>query len=303
LRSWTGLVRYLVKPYGRSVPRRRPKVVCLFPGQGSHTKGLREQVERGAPELLERCLELIGEDPFARVRESTRYAQPAIFCASVANWIRCGESVRPLAFAGHSLGELSALVAARVLDPLLGLELAVARGELMARAVEGTRSDGMLALLGGSLAAARDLARVHGVVVANDNAPGQVVLAGPIERLRGAAGDARERRIGAVTLDVAGAFHSPAMYDAVEPFRAALDRVTFDNAKVPVISGATALPFKSIRGELAAAILKPVRWRETMHRLARLKPDGFVDLGPGTVLARLVADNLPGAVVVGLEAH
>ena len=84
------------------------------------------------PELLERCSELVGEDPFARVGESTRFAQPAIFCASLAGWkqLRAPCAGR---LAGHSLGELSALVAAGALDPFDGLELAVLRGALMAR--------------------------------------------------------------------------------------------------------------------------------------------------------------------------
>ena len=284
--------------YCEHVPPRRPRVVCLFPGQGSHTSDLRAQVARNAPQLLERCCEMIGEDPFPRVRESTRFAQPAIFCASVANWMRHEDSLHPLAFAGHSLGELSALVAAQALDPLLGLELAVARGELMARASEGDREDGMLALLGASLDTAGDLALARGVVVASDNADGQVVLAGSIERLRATMTEARARGLRAMMLDVTGAFHSPAMDAAVNPFRTTLDRVTFGIPTVPVISGATAAPFENVRAELALAIVQPVRWRETMIRLARLGPDAFVDVGPGTVLARLVTNNLPEALVL-----
>ena len=122
--------------------------------------------------LLERCIELVGEDPFTRVRDSTRFAQPAIFCASVAAWMELAEHVRPVAFAGHSLGELSALVAADALDPHAGLELAVRRGELMGASETG-EPEGMLAVLGASDEQLTVLAGESPVVLANDNAPGQ----------------------------------------------------------------------------------------------------------------------------------
>jgi len=268
----------------------------LFPGQGSQTGDLRSQVARDAPELLDLCVELVGEDPFARVTQSTRFAQPAIFCASVAGWMRLREHVRPVALAGHSLGELSALVAAEALDPADGLVLAMRRGELMARAGDG--EEGMLALLGAGEDLPARLAENHGVVVANDNAPGQVVLAGRLDRLRAASNAARELGARAIMLDVAGAFHSPAMAGAVEPFRAALEQVQLREPVVPVICGWSARPFDDVLEELAAAIVAPVRWREAMLALAALGAEQFVDFGPGSVLAKLVRRNLPEARVI-----
>jgi [acyl-carrier-protein] S-malonyltransferase len=272
-------------------------IAGLFPGQGSQQGDLRERVERVLPELSERCIGLVGEDPFERVGDSTRFAQPAIFCASVAGWIELREHVRPLALAGHSLGELSALVAAEALDLSSGLELAVRRGELMAASETG-EAEGMLAVLGASDEQVAALAAEHDVVLANDNAPGQVVLAGRVERLRAASGRARELGVRAILLDVAGAFHSPAMAPAVAPFRAALENVEFRPPVVSVISGSTAEPFDDVRAELAAAITTPVRWREVMLVLGRLGADAFVDFGPGEVLARLVRRNLPQAMLV-----
>jgi [acyl-carrier-protein] S-malonyltransferase len=272
-------------------------IAGLFPGQGSQTSDLRVRVQRALPELWEQCVELVGEDPFALVGDSTRFAQPAIFCASVAAWMEQRERVRPLALAGHSLGELTALVAAEALDPSSGLELAVRRGELMAAAETG-EAEGMLAVLGASDEQVTALVQENGVVLANDNAPGQVVLAGLLSRLRAVRGRARELGVRAILLDVAGAFHSPSMAGAVEPFRRALDSVEFRPTVIPVISGASAQPFEDVRAELAAAIISPVRWRETMLALARLGADGFVDFGPGEVLARLVRRNLPDAVVI-----
>jgi [acyl-carrier-protein] S-malonyltransferase len=274
-------------------------IAGLFPGQGSHTADLRDRVERVVPELLERALELVGEDPFARIGESTRFAQPAIYCASIAGWTEWRSFVAPCALAGHSLGELGALVAAGALDPASGLELAVVRGELMDSATT-RQEEGMLAVLGGEEGLPDLLARQHEVALANDNAPGQVVLAGPVDQLRDAAGHARREGARAIWLDVAGAFHSPAMASAVQPFRSALEQVEFRPAAIEVISSSTAEPFQDVRGELAAAIVQPVRWRATMLTLARLGAKTFVDFGPGEVLARLVKRNLPDAGLLDL---
>lgn len=272
----------------------------LFPGQGSQTSSLGELVSRVLPRLAAECVELVGEDPFTRVADSTRFAQPAIFCASVAGWEQRPRFVRPVALAGHSLGELSALVAAGALEQSDGLRLAVRRGELMARASAG-REEGMLAVLGAPEEAVTRLAQEHHLVLANDNAPGQVVLAGPTERLRAASQAARAQRVRAIVLDVAGAFHSPSMAAAVEPFRAELNQVEFHPPAIPVISGASAQPFEDVRAELAAAIVTPVRWGATMLALAELGADTFVDFGPGEVLARLVARNLPDATVLDIR--
>jgi malonyl CoA-acyl carrier protein transacylase len=144
------------------------------------------------------------------------------------------------------------------------------------------------------------LTKEHGVVVANRNAPGQVVLAGLLTRLATARERAREQGARAVMLDVAGAFHSPAMSAVVESFRRALDRVEFRPPAIPVISGSTGKPFADLRSELAAAIARPVRWQAAMLALARAGADTFVDFGPGTVLARLVRRNLPDARVLDL---
>jgi [acyl-carrier-protein] S-malonyltransferase len=272
---------------------------ALFPGQGSQTSDLRDRVRSAVPELLERAVELVGEDPFARAGESTRFAQPAIFCASIAGWTETRRFVEPVALAGHSLGELSALAAADAIDAARGLELAVLRGELMA-SLASAQEGRMLAVLGAEDPLPRLLAEAHGVVIANDNAPGQVVLAGAADDLGEVSGKARREGARTIWLDVAGAFHSPAMIGAVEPFRAALSSIEFRAPSIPVISSSTARPFEDIRGELADAIVKPVRWRETMLALARRGAERFLDVGPGQVLARLTRRNLPSAEVLDL---
>ena len=176
-----------------------PALAGLFPGQGSHTADLRELVARVVPELLEQCVALVGEDPFVRVTDGTRYAQPAIYCASIAGWMQVRERVAPVALAGHSLGELGALVAAGALDPADGLALAVRRGALMEEAAGGAQ-ESMLAVLGASVEQVTELTEHHDVLLANDNAPGQVVLAGDVGRLREASKTARELGVRAILL-------------------------------------------------------------------------------------------------------
>jgi malonyl CoA-acyl carrier protein transacylase len=242
---------------------------------------MRELVAERAPELLERCVRLVGEDPFARVEENTRFAQPAIFCASIAGWDALG--VEPAAAAGHSLGELAALAAAGVLDRDDALRLVVLRGALMGEARNGS----MLALVGAGLEDAEAIAAEAGVTVANDNAPGQIVLSGSRDALARAQAAAAERGRRAIALDVAGAFHSPAMEPAVAPFRAALDEAELHEARFPVVSCASAAPFMDVRAELAGALTRPVRWRETILALHDAGAREFVEAGPGSVLTKM----------------
>jgi [acyl-carrier-protein] S-malonyltransferase len=274
----------------------------LLPGQGSQVPGMRDAVAGARPDLLEAVLALVGDDPFARIDESTRFAQPAIFCASLAGWARVsGRTGRPMAFAGHSLGELSALAIAGVLDELDALRLVVLRGRLMAESGEASGGGTMLAVLGADPAQAAALAAAHGVAVANDNAPGQIVLSGAPEDLRAARSQARADGLRAIPLDVAGAFHSPQMAAAVRPFRAALAEVTLHPPSATVYSCATARPFTDPVNELAEALVSPVRWRETMAALDAAGARAYLDPGPGAVLAKLAPRCIPGAQPIALH--
>jgi [acyl-carrier-protein] S-malonyltransferase len=264
------------------------ETAALFPGQGSQTPDMRELVAEHAPELLERVTQLVGEDPFPRVEENTRYAQPAIFCASLAGWDAL--DLEPAAAAGHSLGDLTALAAAGVLSRADGLELVVLRGRLMGEARNGS----MLALVGGSIEDAEAVAAEAGVTVANDNAPGQVVLSGDRDKLERAATLAADRGRRTIPLKVAGAFHSPAMEPAVAPFRAALDAVELGEPRFPVFSCASAAPFEDVRAELAATLTRPVRWRETILALHEAGVRDFVEVGPGDVLSKMNKRILKG---------
>ncbi|HEY3943671.1 MAG TPA: ACP S-malonyltransferase [Solirubrobacteraceae bacterium] len=266
----------------------------LFPGQGSQTGGMREEVERVRPDLLASAVEAVGEDPFARVDDGTQFAQPAIFCASLAGWEELGRPEGDY-MAGHSLGELGALVAAGAVSEQDGLELVVLRGALMGQAAEG----GMVALMGaGAADHAHELAEAHGLTVANDNSPQQVVLSGPRRSLPTAAQAARELGLRAMELDVTGAFHSPLMAPAAPKFEAALARVNFSNPRVPVLTAVTAEPFDDIPLRLAQALTRPVRWRETMLALREHGVERFVEVGPGRVLTGLAKRTLKDVELV-----
>jgi malonyl CoA-acyl carrier protein transacylase len=270
----------------------------LFPGQGSQVPGMRDTVARVRPDLLALAQDVVGEDPFARAEAGTNFAQPAIFCASLAGWAALG---RPLGdfMAGHSLGELGALVAAGCLDERDGLELVALRGRLMQESGERAGDGGMLALLGaGAAEHASELAEAHGLSVANDNSPRQIVLSGARGALPAAAQDAQELGLRAMKLPVTGAFHSPMMAAAVPEFAAALEHVEVAPARVTVLSAVTAAPFDDVRRRLAEALTMPVRWRETMLELHRLGAERFVEVGPGRVLTGLAKRTLSDVELV-----
>jgi malonyl CoA-acyl carrier protein transacylase len=278
-----------------------PRIAVLFPGQGSSLAGTRAIVEAHCAELHELSCGLLGDDPFERASESTRYAQPAIFLASIAGWRSLAGTLRPFAFAGHSLGELSALTAAGVFETEDALRLVILRAALMADAARAGQPGGMLAVLKGEPGQAESLAAACGVVVANDNAPGQSVLSGSRERLHEATRLAREQGLRAIALDVAGAFHSPAVECACRPFERAVRSLPTAAPDAPVFSGLTAQPFGDVAVQLGAALTSPVRWRETMLALDAFGASSFVDVGPDRVLARLAERNLPSRRVVSFE--
>jgi [acyl-carrier-protein] S-malonyltransferase len=274
------------------------RTAILFPGQGSQTDEMRATVERHCPELLQAAEEVVGQDPFARVKEGTQFAQPAIFCASLAGWEALGRPEGDF-MAGHSLGELAALVAASSLRERDGLELVALRGRLMQEAGERAGNGGMLALMGrGAAERAPELAEALGLTVANDNSPQQVVLSGPRSALPEAAAAAAELGLRPMELDVTGAFHSPMMASAAPAFEAALERVEVRLPAVTVLSAVTAEPFDDVRRRLLEALTRPVRWRETMLALSRLGAERFVEVGPGRVLSGLAKRTLADVELV-----
>jgi [acyl-carrier-protein] S-malonyltransferase len=267
-------------------------LAVLFPGQGSQAPDMRDQVERHRPDLLELAHAEVSDDLFERAADGTRWAQPAIFCAALAGYEVLKDRYEPDLMAGHSLGEISALVAAGALDAEDGLRLVAARGRLMQEAAEETGDGGMLAVRARDRAPVEEVATETDVSIANDNAPDQLVLSGAVAALDEAERLLRERKIRAKRLPVAGAFHSPLMEPAVEPFRQLAERVEVREARVPVMSCVTAAPFQDVREQLVQAITHPVRWTDVMSALRELGATRYVETGPGRVLTNLVRKSL-----------
>jgi malonyl CoA-acyl carrier protein transacylase len=139
------------------------------------------------------------------------------------------------------------------------------------------------------------------VYVANDNGPGQLVVGGDRARVLELREEATRLGLKTMLLRVHGAFHTPAMQEAADAFAEVVAEVEFAPPRMPVISGATARPFVDPPRELAAAIARPVRWREVLDALAELGIGRYIEVGPGAVLRRLANRALPGVEAVGWQ--
>lgn len=269
-----------------------PGYAVLFPGQGGQNDRMAALVHEHAPELAEVVSDELGEDPFLRLEEGTRFVQPAVFLASVAGW-RAREPWPEglVGLAGHSLGELAALVAAGALDPVDGARLVVQRASLTAvRAV--AVGGGMLALLGVDPDGARTFARECDLEVANYNCPGQTVLSGGQAEMELAEQEAKRLEIKVRRLAVEGPFHSTHMAPAAERFAEVLADVQFRAPAWPVLSSVSARPFEDPRRELAEALVSTVHWHDTTLALNALGAERFVEVPPGKVLIGLVRRTL-----------
>jgi [acyl-carrier-protein] S-malonyltransferase len=236
------------------------------------------------PDLCAQAREELGADAFESIAEGTHFAQPALFIAGLAHWKAAGEPDAGF-YAGHSLGELPALVAAGALEASAGLRLAVTRGRLMEEA-SAVRPGGMVAALGGSDEVVRKVADEYGLTLANDNAPGQMVLSGDSEKVGEARKALRAEGAKAIRLPVAGAFHSPLMEPAVPGYKEALDATEFSPAE-GAFSCITAAPFDHVRADLLSALTEPVRWRDTLAAIQAAGATAFLETGPGDILTGL----------------
>jgi malonyl CoA-acyl carrier protein transacylase len=257
---------------------------------------MRQTVERHRPDLLELAHSEVGADLFERAADGTRWAQPAIYCAALAGFAELETDAD--AMAGHSLGEITALVAAGAIAADDGLRLVAARGRLMQEAAETTGDGGMTAVRArdDNREAIAEVAAATNVAIANDNAPDQLVLSGALSALDDAEAQLKERGIRGKRLPVAGAFHSPLMEPAVEPFRALVNETEIGEPRVPVYSCVTAEPFDEIPALLVRALTEPVRWLGVMRALDARGVTNFVETGPGHVLTNLVRKSLAGSM-------
>jgi [acyl-carrier-protein] S-malonyltransferase len=270
--------------YSLQVPNSSADTALLFPGQGSQTSTMAATSTAQLPELVEQAAGELGADPFESIAEGTHFAQPALFIAGLAHWRAAGEPDAGF-YAGHSLGELPALVAAGALEASAGLRVAVVRGRLMEEA-SAVRPGGMVAALGGSDEVVRKVAAEFGLTLANDNAPGQMVLSGDAEKVGEARKALRAEGVKAIRLPVAGAFHSPLMEPAIPGYKEILEATEFTPAP-GAWSCITAAPFDDVRGDLLSALTEPVRWRDTLAAMHAAGATAFLETGPGDILTGL----------------
>lgn len=273
-------------------------LAVVFPGQGSHRAGmasawLDHPASSTFDEVGRACglqdLRRLADDPEACA--STLVGQPAVFAASLAAWRALERAgIEPSYVAGHSLGELTAATAAGALSVHDGAALVGERARAFAVACQREHG-GMVAVLGMDIDEVEALvADVPGVVVANDNAAGQVVVAGPSAALMAASDRWRAEGARARRLEVEGAFHTAAMTPAVVRFGAVLRRSPLAPPHPPLVRGldaSVARTGREVARGLIDGILGRVRWREVQLTLAANGVTTLIEAGPGGVLRGL----------------
>ena len=295
-----------------AVPGEQENVAFVFPGQGSQYVGMGKalcEASQAARRIFQQADEVLGfslsklcfEGP-AEELEDTINAQPAILTVSVAclaalreRWEAMGRAVAPVAVAGHSLGEFTALVAAGSLDFSDALRLVRERGRLMKETGE-SRPGGMAAIVGlcqETLERICAEARERGVIVlANANSPDQRVISGDRTAINRAVELAREQGAKkAVVLPISIASHSPLMQRAAVLFAEALASIQMRDPEVPVVANITGqilTTAEDIRRELHEHLLRPVEWTHSVGEMMEQGVDTFLEIGPGQVLSRLI---------------
>jgi [acyl-carrier-protein] S-malonyltransferase len=261
-------------------------------------------------QLVDQLSEVVGRDLADLLLDATpgtlratRNAQLATYALSLvaldaATKGPLGDGIRAeqlAAVAGHSLGEYTALVAAGALSASDGAKLVQARGEAMQSAAEANPGT-MAAVIGLELEGVAEACReVEGAWVANDNSPGQVVVAGTLQGVEGASAAALEggaKRV--IPLQVGGAFHTPLMEPAQAPLDAALAAAELAPSSCPVVANVDATAhIADFRALLSAQLCSQVRWRVSLLTLAGMGAKLFVELGPGTELSGMVRRTVP----------
>ena len=274
----------------------------IFPGQGSQSVGMGREISAwfgGAEAIWQTARQVLGYDLRALCFDgpddelkNTLHAQPALLTVGVLHFEAHQSEFEAAMTAGHSLGEYTALVAARALPFEDALRLVKRRAELMSAAPAGA----MAALIGlddDKLDGVLQSAAVGGdIVAANYNSPGQVVVSGAPAAVEMAMAQAKNggAKI-AVKLPVSGAFHSPLMADAGREMSELINAAPFANARIPVFQNTTAMATTDaahLKAALKGQMTGPVRWSETIANMIAAGADEFIELGPGKVLTGLV---------------
>jgi len=281
------------------------KVAYVFPGQGAQSVGmgkdLWEHFEtvknlfRQADEAAGCPLtKLIFEGPDEELRKTVN-TQPAlvavsIACLRAAQETAGGKLPTPAYLAGHSLGEYSALTAAGVIDFPTAIQLSRERGRLMYEA--GLKTPGtMAAVIGMDETTLNLICLEAGVIIANLNSPGQLIISGGVGNVTKATELAKAKGARVTPLVVSGAFHSPLMQPAVEGMSAALSKVVFQNPSAPIISNVTAQPLTAanqFKDELLKQLTSGVQWQKSVEYMVAQGVKSYYEIGPGKVLSGLI---------------
>ena len=300
------------------------KTAFLFPGQGSQTPGMAvalAEASAAAREVLSTVDEALSQPLSALMAEGpadeltlTTNAQPALFASSMAVVAaiaeHSGKSLDQFGdyVAGHSLGEYSALAAVGVFDVAAGARLLRQRGDAMQAAVP-VGEGAMAALIGADIALAdKVVAGAEGagaVQIANDNAPGQVVISGSLAGVKAAMSLAQEEGLKRVIeLPVSAPFHSSLMAPAADVMATALSDTVFDAPSLPVICNVLASAEDkpdALRDNLITQVTGRVRWRESLEYMQQNGVTRFIELGTGKVLSGLVKRTLKDVEIISIE--
>lgn len=279
------------------------RIAFVFPGQGSHRAGMASAWLPEAAALFDELSDATGLDLVATADdaeacgESTRLGQPSITAVSLAALAALTDAgVAADVVAGHSLGEVTAAIAAGVFTPAEGAALVAARGRAMGQACRTTPGT-MAAVVRTDLDVVEGVTeRIDDVVIANINAPGQVAIAGTEPAVAAASDALREDGGRVLPLPVEGAFHSPAMTPAVVALTAALQWAPARDPELPVISGLDAgvrLTGSAVTRALVDGLLAPVRWVDVQHALVDGGVGLVIEVGPGGVLGGLARRTVP----------
>lgn len=287
----------------------------VFPGQGAQFTGMGKELYEqhlSVRELFKKASEILGFDigeimftGSAEDLKQTKVTQPAIFLHSIAG-VKTIENFCPKAVAGHSLGELSALVAAQALSFEDGLKLVAQRANAMQLACEENPST-MAAILGLEDAVVEQVCeQSEGVVVpANYNCPGQLVISGEIAAVEKACEKFKEKGAKrALILPVGGAFHSPLMERAKEELERAIEATEFNTPVCPIYQNVTAYGVteaSEIKSNLIDQLTAPVKWTQTIRQMLKDGITEFVEVGPGKTLQGLIKKVDRSAIVGGVQ--
>lgn len=281
------------------------EIVVLFSGQGAQKVGMaKDWVESSATAraLAQQADQALGysltdimfEGPEEELTKTSR-CQPALYLHGLIGLALLKErlpNLKPVAAAGLSLGEFTAHAAAGTFSFEDGLKIVAQRGSFMEEACQATQGS-MAALIGGEEDQVRALAAAADVDVANLNAPGQIVLSGTVEGIDSAIAQAKDFGIRrAIKLNVAGAYHSRLMKSAQDKLAAELASLAIASPQIPVVANFTAAQVASpdeIRKTLEQQVTGSVRWTESIRTLIAMGHRQFIEIGPGKVIAGLVA--------------